>query len=241
MITFLKKKRLSLLVILFCAFLPAVFYSIPISAKFSSGLQMLQPLFNARTPIIHLQTEGLSFDRPTPYKITLENGVQILFDETADSTALLSAQNYSVSIAQNNILYKINDQIKSISLENIEIDRDYIEIDPVKVGRLLQRISSALVVVTGLVLFVLLFVVLYLVALLAGGLGIMVDAFSNGPFTFGILFNAAAILLFVAVINWIFWGLCSFKHFKTVLILFFLIYLILVYWTIRSSKRYDFS
>lgn len=239
MIKILKKKKLFLLAIFLCALFLAALYSVPISAKFHSVLLLLDPIFDAQTPVIRLHTEGLSFDRAVPYKIVLDNGVQIIFDKEADSTAFLSSQNYSVFIAMDKILYKKSDKIKSISLENIEIDKDYLEIDPVKVGLFLKKFSTMIVLATGLLLLVLLFVGLYLLVLLAAGLGIMIDAFSNGPYTFGALLNGAALMLLVSVIGFMLLGRLSFKYLEYILIIYYLIYLTLVYWTGRSSKRYD--
>ena len=241
MIKIPQKKRYSFLVLLISAIFLAVYYSIPLSEKLNSFLRLIDPVFDENTPIIYLSSGEISFDRQAPHQIVLENGVHILFDAFADSTVLDTLPPFSILVATDKILYKTKEETKEILVKDIEIERDHIEINPVKVGILLKKFSSVLLVSTSFFVFIGFFICMNIIVLIAGGIGIMIDSFSNGPFTFPALFNFAGFLFALFVIFWVLFGFSSIIALKYFLIAFLTLYIFVIYFSVRFSHRLNIS
>ncbi len=241
MIKLSDKKRISLLILIVSSLLLTAFYSVPFSRQLFSWLDLLDPVFNEKTPVIVLKNGSLEFDGQIPFRIALENNIRIVFDETADDSVLADARPYSIFIATDSILFKSKKEIKRIPIEDIEIEKESVRISPVKVGRFLHKFSPLIIAAVGASFFLTLVLIFYLIALAAAGVGIMVDAFSNGPYSFGHLLNSSSLLLFLFSVIWVLFGFATIWQLRTLIIAYFLIFVTLVYWTIRSSRRIDVS
>jgi hypothetical protein len=237
MIRIPQKKSFSFAVILICAVLLTVFYGIPLSDKMDALLKTVDPIFDSSTPIVNLRSGELDFDGTIPHRINLENGIQILFEYEADSTLLDSLPNYSTLLTTEAIYYKNKEKIKQISVQNIETEKDRIEINPVKVGLFLTKFSTILTLISGFIIFITFIVSLYIIVLVATGVSIMVDAFSDGPYSFSILFKSASVFMLLIVLAWMLLGFSTLGQLKYMLIFYVSVFIILVYMTIRLARR----
>ena len=238
---FFDRKKLSLPVILACSCMIAAFYGFSCFGEMSSTLELLGPVFDEKTPVVILQSGSIEFDRPVPYHLTLENGVEIFFDETADDSVFAGTRPYSLFIAKDQILFKTKKEIKKIAVDDIEIEKEPFEVNPVRAGRFLHKFFPLIFAVAVLLSFLALFLIFYLIAAIAAGMGIMIDAFSNGPYSFGALLNGSSLLLLLFSLIWLLFGLSTIEHLRLLLIAYFFIFTMLVYSTIKSSKRIDVS
>jgi len=229
------KKGFSFILLVACALSLTTIYSIPIFRKADSLLILLAPVFDEQTPVVILESGSLQFDKPIPYEIELDNGVRIFFQNSADSTQLSTLPAYSLCIARDTIMFKIKDRVKTIAVSEIEInsDKGKMVLNPVKIGLFLERFSAGFIFLSGILLFLLFLLVLSLIALFAAGIGIMIDAFSNGPYSFQSLFAGAAVLMMALTVIWIIFRFSSFAQLRTSLIIYFAVFWGLVYGVIH--------
>ena len=201
------KKGFSFILLVACALSLTTIYSIPIFRKADSLLILLAPVFDEQTPVVILESGSLQFTLPA----------------------------YSLCIARDTIMFKIKDRVKTIAVSEIEINsnKGKMVLNPVKIGLFLERFSAGFIFLSGILLFLLLLFVLSLIVLFAAGIGIMIDAFSNGPYSFQSLFAGAAVLMMALTVIWIIFGFSSFAQLRTSLIIYFAVFWGLVYGVIH--------
>lgn len=227
MLAFFDKKSVSFLLILFTVLILTISVCVSLFIKISSGFELLDPIFQPSTPSVVLLKGELLIDGTMPHTVVLENGVIVMFAEMADSVLIANSPRGSVSIGQDRICFKWLNDVKSIDASEIDTpgNRDRIVLDPVSIGAFLQRFSASLFVLGAIVIFLLFALLLYLLVMLLSGIGIMIDAFSNGSFTFTQMSGMASVFVLVSSIIWLsifeIWGIGITRRILLFLIILF--------------------
>ncbi len=165
-----------------------------------STTELFRKALKEPIPTITILSKGISLDGKLPTRIRLKDNIWLIFDTHADSIKFLSCAPRSIWLSNDLLLYRTEKGVKSFDMKKISSN------DPPKTysGKELYdkfekyyQLGKALVV--ALVIFTT-FIFLLLLMLLGGGVGIIIDAFKEGPSTYGQMVLLSAALLTVWVI-----------------------------------------
>ena len=230
------QKRYAILPIVAGSILWTIFVVMPILNYLQSLVDFYEPILNETTPTIHLYDGRIEFQGSIPQKITLANDVEVFFDSTFNDSAFQQSPVRSVFISSQTIHVKTKNETKTYSLDDIEVDSEPLVLEPLQVKEILRKYRDIAFVIISITGFFAVLVACTLIALFGAGIGIMVDAFSSGPFQFGALLNLSSLFLLAASLVWIIFGFESFADFKTVVIFYFIIFITFVYLTILLRR-----
>lgn len=165
-----------------------------------STTELIRTALKGPVPTITLLSKGISLEGQLPTRIHLRDNIWLIFDTSADSTELLSCAPRSIWLSNDRLLYRTKEGVRSFDLNKITSDappktftgkeiRDKFE----KYYRPGKTLIFVLSVFTALIF-------LFLLVLIGGGIGIIVDAFKEGPSTYGQMVLLSAKILTIWVI-----------------------------------------
>lgn len=183
---------------------------------------------NETTPIIHVKEGYIEFEGHIPQQITLADGAKIFFDTTMNDSLLEASPARSVFISETEMKIKGKNDLKAFSFENIKSDDNDV-LEPLKLKEKIyhyrNKIFTALTIANVFITILFLFLLINF----AAGIGIMVDAFMNGPHTFKQTLNIAGILLLLFTLVGIIFQLGSFQYIKYMILSYLVLSGVLVY------------
>jgi hypothetical protein len=234
---FLNKSYLSFLIMLLCTLFLFIIAIMPLVHKISDSVKLYYPVLESAAPTIYLDDHKLKLEGEIPQTIQLENGVTIFFDAQVNDSLLNNSPAGSVFIAENAVKIKTRSQLREIRYDKIKVDKEPLIIEPLKIKSLIDRLLSAILLITSIVLIVLVFLILYLAAVLSAGIGLMIDAFRNGPNSFTYYLNLAGLVMLAFIfINFLF-GIKVFPYLKIVLISYLTCYIAVSYSIISLQNK----
>lgn len=172
----------------------------PLVMKLRQQVDKYRPVLTDEMPSIRFHEKGVELIGVLPYIAELGTGKTIRFDSVVDTTILLGYQPGSLLVTNDSLLYRGREKINRITLTGIKSDHPHTYTGPelrLKIDRYFNNIfTGILLVAAGLTLIVML-----LAALIGAGCGAIVDAFSNGPFSYGKLLSIASMIQFAWILS----------------------------------------
>ena len=173
---------------------------IPASQKINEYISIYRPLFDAQSPQILLMEDGIELQGELPSHITLDNNVEIFFDQKPDSGKFANTPRYSLFITPDQLWYQGKTRIQSFDLDGLTSENDTTLVNTAEMGRKIDQYSQIVLISAALIIAILIFVVNFIFIAFAGGIGIMLDAFGNGNLEYSDTINIAAIFYLPLVI-----------------------------------------
>ena len=205
----------------------SVYVVIPLMQRLDEYVELYEPALNETTPTIHVLDSRIEFEGHIPQQIILADSVQVLFDTVVNDSLFQTTPARSVFIAEDKICLKKEDDIDVLALENINIDS--LVLRPLEVKKKLHQFRTLTYVIVAFMSVVFLFLIVLLVANFGAGIGIMIDAFANGPHTFKELLNVASLVLLFVILFWIIFSSGTLKNIKLALVIYFVLIAAFVY------------
>lgn len=198
MAALLSRHRFAFLLLLGSAVILSFFIFRPILHQVYSVVDLYYQSLQADTPTVKLYHHRLEFDGVIPTTIRQENGVTLFFDHQANDSLLAASATWSVYIAQDFIKIKTPAKIRELPINQISVeDNEPLVLEPLKLKRLIARFLTLLKWGGGLLVAVSTLAMLYLIAAISAGIGLMIDAFRNGPNDFTFYFGLGAVLVLI--------------------------------------------
>lgn len=217
MLKLLNKSSFSLLIILLCTLLLFIAAILPLAHKISNYAKLYYPLLEPTTPTIYLYDHELRLEGEIPKTIQLENGVTIFFDVQVNDSLLNGSPVGSIFIGEDAVKIKTLKELREIRYDKIKVDQAPLIIEPLKVKSLVDRLLSFILLSISLIFTILVFLLAYLVAVLSAGIGLMIDAFRDGPNSFTFYLNLAGVVMLAFILLNFLFGINVFPHWKIVL------------------------
>lgn len=237
MVNLFQQKRFSIIPILASAVILSTSILIPLLGRLQHFVDFYAPVLNETTPTILLGDGKLDFEGHIPQRIELANGVEVFFAETVnDSLFQLSPPN-SVFISKEEIWLKRTNEIKKFSLAEVQLDDEPLILRPLQLKEKLLRLRNAVFVILSVTSILAFILILVLLAYFGAGIGIMIDAFQNGPHTFAELLNWSSIFLLICALLWIIFASGTFHSIGYFFILHIGIMIAFVYLRLFSARR----
>ncbi|MBN1466300.1 DUF1189 family protein [candidate division KSB1 bacterium] len=238
MIKLFQQKRFSIFSILVSTVIVAVFISLSLMGRLQHFVDFYEPVLNETTPTIILDDGEITFEGNIPQRIELANGVEVFFAETVnDSLFQLSPVN-SVFIAKKEIWHKRSDDIKKYSLEGVRMDDGPLRLQPLQVKEKLRGLRTTAFLILLVTSIVFLFLIFMVLAYFGAGVGIMIDAFQNGPHSFAELLNWSSIFLLICALLWIIFTSRTFHSIGYFFLLHIGIMIAFVYLRLFSARQH---
>jgi hypothetical protein len=143
----------------------------------------------------------VSLEGKVPSIIELESGNAVLLHTEPDTLLLKTYPNPSFLVTEFALFYRGASKITVYSFEdsNIRIEDQRLELTPQVLRSKLDRHLVPFLTILAIVSIVLFFLVLLSLALFAAGIATVIDAFTNGPFTYLQFYNLSSLALFLLV------------------------------------------
>ncbi|MBN1560308.1 DUF1189 family protein [candidate division KSB1 bacterium] len=199
----LQQKRFSIIPIVATTVILSVYIIIPLLQRLDHYVDLYEPVLNDTTPTIILQDGKIEFEGNIPQHIELASGVEVFFAEIVNDSLFQLAPVNSVFISSQEIWHKRSDGIKKYDLQQMQIDDEPLVLQPLQLREKLHRLRNTVFVILIVTLMVGLFLILVVLAYFGAGVGIMIDAFQNGPYSFAELLNWSSIFLLLCALLWI--------------------------------------
>ncbi|MDZ7722117.1 MAG: DUF1189 family protein [candidate division KSB1 bacterium] len=173
---------------------------VPASQKINDYISIYRPLFDADSPRILLMEDGVDLQGDLPSRVTLDNGVQVLFDHKPDSSRFADTPRYSLFFTPDELWYQGKTGIRSFDLDGLTSEDDTTVVNTAEMGRKIDHYSQIILISAAFTLTVLIFILNFLLIAFAGGIGIMLDAFGDGNLDYSDTLNIAALFYLPMVI-----------------------------------------
>ncbi|NOY59364.1 MAG: DUF1189 domain-containing protein [Calditrichaeota bacterium] len=174
----------------------------PAMRNLLSTVELYRKAFDAPLPEIIVHSKGITLDGKLPTRIRLRNNIWLIFDTYADSTEFLSCAPRSIWISNDLLLYRTVKGIKTFKMKNIRSDDppETISGEKIHVHDKFEKYYRPGKLLLNAFLILSTFISLFLLMLLGGGVGIIIDAFREGPATYAQMLHLAGRILTVWVI-----------------------------------------
>jgi ABC-type sugar transport system permease subunit len=222
MLKLFNKKIFAFFILLFCTLLLLVFTILPLVQKINHTIKIYYPLLQPDTPTIYLYNHGLQLHGELPKTIVLENGVKVFFDFQVNDTLITNSPVGSIFIGEDAIKIKTRSEVKGIRCDEINIDKEPLIIEPLKVKSLVNRLLSIILVIISLIFTGFVLALLYLLAIISAGLGLMIDTFRDGPNSFTFYLNLSSVILLAFIVSNVLFSIKAFLHLKLFLVVYLL-------------------
>lgn len=225
------KKRYALIPVFFGTLLITVFTILPLVHSITNLIDMYEAVLNEQLPILRLYDGRIDMEGKLPQKIILENGTYVVFDTTYNDSLFRDLPANSLFISERDIRIKIKAEILTWSLDKIRIGEkdEPLLLEPSKMREKIQKYRNLTLIIIGVAIFFIVAMSLISITFFAAGIGFMIDAFTQGAFSFGELLNLAAFILLFVIFLWIIFGSNSITTFKIFIIFYFAIMTAFVY------------
>ena len=203
-----------------------------------STVELYRKAFDAPLPEIIVHSKGITLDGKLPTRIRLRDNIWLIFDTYTDSTEFLSCAPRSIWISNDLLLYRTEKSIKTFKTKNISSDDPPETISGKKIHDKFEKYYRPGKFFLNTFLILVTFISLFLLMLLGGGVGIIIDAFREGPGTYAQMLHLAGRILTVWVIiaaGIERAGIFSFKMLGAFLLLYLLSIALLVSWNLNHK------
>ena len=147
-------------------------------------------------PDITFLKRGIRLVGELPVVIHLRDSVDVIFDQQADSLQLLSRKKGSILIRDDYLFYRTESGVRTFALESITID-SVRTMSPDQLRRKVDKYYIPAVTAIYVATIVMSLLAILLINLFGAGIGVIVDAFTEGPFSYRQMLNVAGFLLFL--------------------------------------------
>lgn len=192
-----EKGRFIVLALFLGALLLYVRYIDPYVQSVDELLTVYSPVFNGEAPNLSLQDKQIKFIGDVPKTFILEQGIIVSFDHETNDSLLNAAAPGSIFFSHRSVKLKTSHKVHVFDIEKLEIEKDNAVIDFFKLGVWLDRTLFWLKLGAAFLFSLLAFLILCLLDLFFGAIGLIIDAFRNGPYSFRYYLGYAALYLFV--------------------------------------------
>ena len=210
---------------------------LPFTRQLHHFIQLYSPVLDSDIPQLTLAEHELRIRGDLPKIVELENDVQVIFHEEIIDSLFADVPAQSVYISSRHLWYKTATDTIKLSFESIQAEEDSVQIQPAKIKGFLNRYSSLIIWGMPIVLFPFSLLLFYLISLFFGGIGIMIDAFQNGPYSFSIYLNLGSLVVFLFLILWFGLQLSSATHLAILVGILVLGFLLSVFLLIRHGLQ----
>ncbi len=232
------KSFVPVIAILLSSIVLTFFLIFPLIARLQDIVDFYEPALNETTPTIHIKDGHIELLGHIPQRITLANGAIIFFDDTVNDSLFDAAPFRSVFIAEHEMRIRNKTRIDTVSFESVTVDDDGTILHPLEIREKLFQYRNKVFAVIAIISVVGVALLVYIMVNFAAGIGIMVDAFSNGPHSFKQMLNLSSILLLSFTIVGIIFQINSFRTIKILIILYLALTGVLVYITTFLGRRF---
>jgi hypothetical protein len=230
MIRIPSKTIVPILSILLNSIVLTYFLILPLLTWLQDIVDFYEPALNETTPTIHIKDAHIEFEGSIPQQITLADGAIIFFDKTVNDSLIEAAPPRSVFIAEEELRFKTKKAvIDTVTFENIKVDEDKVVLDPIKVREKMLQYRTKVFAIIAIIAVIGMALMVYLPVNFAAGVGLMVDAFTNGPNSFKQMLNLSSILLLFVVLIGIIFRLGSFRSIKILALCYVVLTGVLIY------------
>lgn len=231
MVKLSSKKRYAIIPLLIGTLLIAIFKILPLVQYIDKLIDLYEPVLDEKLPIVQFYDGRIDIEGELPHKVTLENGAYVLFDSIYNDSLFKDLPATSLFISERDIRIKTKAEIVRLSLDKIILEDkgESMVLEPLRLREKIQRYRNLAIIIIDAALFFLIAMSLTGIALLAAGIGFMIDAFTQGAFTFGELLNFASFTLLFFIFLWIIFGSNSMTVLKIFVIFYFAIMTAFVY------------
>jgi hypothetical protein len=230
------KKLFSFFVLLFCSLVLFLITILPLVHKINHKIEIYTPLLKADTPTIHLFNHRLKLNGEIPKTIELANGIMVYFDVQVNDSLINASPAGSVFIAEDAIKIKTKTEIKEFNCSEIEIDKEPIIIEPLKVKGVINSLSSIIMVITGLLFTTFTFMLLYLAVAFSAGIGLMIDTFRDGPYSFTFFMSLSSLFLLAFILAYFLLNIKALLSLKIFALIYLLSFIAVSYGFISFRK-----
>jgi len=190
-------------------------------------LHLYYPALTEQTPTLLLYDHKLDFIGHVPAVIELDKKIRLFFGTQPNDSLYNSSAVGSLYFDSQVIKIKFRHKVHEINFDHVNVnDEEPLEIKPVAIRKLIDKFARFTVFFIILVIFPALLLLVHLFALFLAGMGLMFDAFRNGPFAFIEYLGLASSFIFIFVLALSVIGIPSFQALKYMMLALFLLFLI---------------
>lgn len=202
----------------------------PVLRNLLSTTELIRTALNGPVPTITLLQKGISLEGELPVRIQLRDNIWLIFDTFADSSEFLAYAPRSTWLSNDKLLFRTKKGIASFDLNKVsssDSPKTYSGKEIHDKFEKYYRPGKTLIFVLSIFITS---VLLFFLVLLGGGVGLIIDAFKDGPSTYGqmVLLSAQLLTVWVIIAAGVqFAGLFS-QHVLGVVFVLYLISIVLV-------------
>lgn len=231
-----EKNRFIILALFLGALLLYVRYIDPLVQLVDELFLFYSPVFDGEAPNLVLQNKQITFIGDLPKTITLESGAVVSFGYEPHDSLLNAAPPGSIFFSPKSVSIKTAHKTRTFDLQTVNIEKENLVVDFFKLGLWLHRSIFWLKLATAFAFSAAAFIILALLDLFFGAVGLVIDAFRNGPYSFRYYLGYAALYLFVTSSLTCIFNL-AFGPARVVFVLSFMTYIVAVNFKIRDALR----